>query len=155
MKFKFLTLLAIVLNLSFLLIPRAIFAQERRNIQSDYSDNYVGVGVSTSGLAAYSKFSLSDKFAIRPMLLFDNFDDDFKGTVIVPLTYELESISNGATPFIGIGGGSSTENFDVGLELSAGLDYTISKRFTATGVVNIQLFGTNDIDAIFGLGFNL
>jgi len=155
MKLKFLALLGILLNLSFLLVPRVSLAQERRGVQSDYSDNYVGVGVSTSGLAAYSKFSLSDKFAIRPMLLFDNFDDDFAGTVIVPVTYDLQTISGGATPFVGIGGGSSTDNFDVGLELTSGLDYTISKRFTATGLVNIQLFGNNDIDAIFGLGFNL
>lgn len=135
-------------------------AQNRRNrpTQTNGAKNqtYVGIGVSASGLAAYSKIALSDNFSIRPMLLADEFDDDFKGTVIVPLTYDFQQYKvGGAVPFAGIGGGSSTDNFDVGFELTAGIDYPISKRFTATGLFNMQLFGDNDIDAVVGLGINL
>lgn len=152
---------AVVLSASACLAQEPIeIAQNRRGRPQTKAqvDNptYVGVGVSASGLAAYSKIALSDNFSIRPMLLADEFDDDFKGTVIVPLTYDFQQYKvGGAVPFAGIGGGTSTDNFDVGFELTAGIDYPISNRFTATGLFNMQLFGDNDIDAVVGLGINL
>ncbi len=128
--------------------------QNRKNQDNSNSPNYIGAGATTSGLAVYSKFALSEQFSLRPMLLFDDFDEDFNGIVIVPVTYDFNQLGSGVTPFAGIGGATSTSDFDVGLELTTGVDYQISRRFTITGLFNVQLFGDNDIDAIFGLGFN-
>ena len=131
-------------------------AQEVEQKDSN-SLNYIGIGAGNSGLAVYSKFTLGDNFSLRPMIVgefdFDDFDD-FEGKVIVPLTYDFNTSYKGAMPFAGVGGGTSTENFDFGWVLTAGVDYPISKRFTATGLVNVELFEDNDINAIVGLGFN-
>lgn len=139
-----------------LFMPMSTLAQERRRTQTNtaVSDNYIGAGITTSGLAAYSKFALSDKFSLRPQILFDDLDEDFNGTVVVPVTFDFNSPGARFAPFVGVGGGSQTRNFDVGLQFTTGLDYALSKRFTATGTFNVQLFDDNDINAIFGLGFN-
>ena len=146
-----------IITSTLLIINANICLSQQARINQDSSTNspnYIGVGATTSGLAAYSKFALSDQFSLRPMLLFDDFDEDFNGIVIVPVTYDFNQVGSGVTPFAGIGGATSTSDFDVGLELTTGVDYQISRRFTATGLFNVQLFGDNDIDAIFGLGFN-
>ncbi|MEL6927591.1 MAG: hypothetical protein AAFO95_03025 [Cyanobacteria bacterium J06600_6] len=156
MKLKFIATFSLILNLVMLCSPTSCLAQERRRSQSatGVSNQYIGAGITTSGLAAYSKFALSDQFSLRPQILFDDLSEDFNGVVVVPLTYDFDSLGERIEPFVGIGGGSQTRNFDVGLEFTTGLDYSLSKRFTATGIFNIQLFDDNDINAIFGLGFN-
>lgn len=155
MKLRIIALLPIITT-TFLLLSADICLsqQNRKNQDNSNSLNYLGAGATTSGLAVYSKFALSEQFSLRPMLLFDEFDEDFNGIAIVPVTFDFHLLRSKATPFVGIGGATSTSDFDVGLELTTGLDYQISRRFTLTGLFNVQLFGDNDIDAIFGLGFN-
>ena len=141
-----------------LCLPTSSLAQERRRISSTtptVSDNYVGAGITTSGVAAISKFSLSEDFSVRPQILFDGLDEDFNGTVVIPLTYNFTSLGSRVAPFVGVGGSTQTEEFDVGLNFTSGLDYALSNTFTASGIFNVQLFDDNDINAIFGLGFDL
>lgn len=159
MKLRIMAILPIITGTLLMISANVCLSQQARInqgnlIKSSESLNYIGVGATTSGLAAYSKFALSDQFSLRPMLLFDDFDEDFNGIVIVPITYDFNQLGGGVTPFAGIGGATSTRDFDVGLELTTGVDYQISRRFTLTGLFNVQLFGDNDIDAIFGLGYN-
>ena len=155
MKLKFVATLALLLNVVMLCMPTSSLAQERRRTSSTtVSDNYIGAGITTSGVAAISKFSLSDDFSVRPQILFDDLDEDFNGTVVIPVTYNFTSFGSRVAPFVGVGGSTQTEQFDVGLNFTSGLDYALSNRFTASGIFNIQLFDDNDINGIFGLGFN-
>ena len=157
MKFKFIATFTLILNVVMLCMPGSSLAQERRSRTgsgSEVANHYIGAGITTSGLAAYGKISLSDQFSLRPQILFDDLSEDFNGVVIVPVTYDFNTLGAKVEPFVGIGGASQTRDFDVGLEFTTGLDYSISKRFTATGTFNIQLFDDNDINAIVGLGFN-
>lgn len=159
MKPRIIALLPIITSIFFISTSKTCLAQQtttnqKNSTKSSQSLNYIAAGATTSGLAVYSKFALSDQFSLRPMLLFDDFDEDFNGIVIVPVTYDFNQLGGGVIPFAGIGGATSTSDFDVGLELTTGVDYQISRRFTLSGLFNVQLFGDNDIDAIFGLGFN-
>lgn len=155
MKLKFIVTFSLILNIVMLCIPTSSLAQERRRSSTTaVADNYIGAGITTSGLAAYSKFALSDNFSLRPQILFDDLNEDFNGTVVVPVTYDFVSGGARVSPFVGIGGGSQTRNFDVGMQFTSGLDYALSNRFTASGIFNVQLFDDNDINGIFGLGFN-
>lgn len=158
MKLKFIALLSIITSTLIMFSADVCFSEQIRRTQSSSSssssNNYIGLGITTSGVAAYSKLALTEQFSLRPMILFDDLDEDFNGTVVIPVTYDFELINSKAKPFVGIGGGSQTRNFDIGIEFTTGLDYQISKRLTATGLFNIQLFDDNDINAVFGLGFN-
>lgn len=156
MKIKFITLLSIITSTLIIFSADECFSEQIRRTQSsiDSSQNYIGLGITTSGVAAYSKLAIADQFSLRPMILFDDLDEDFNGTVVIPVTYDFKLINSRAKPFVGIGGGSQTRDFDIGMEFTTGLDYQISRRLTATGLFNIQLFDDNDINAIFGLGFN-
>ncbi len=149
MKLKFITPLSIIIGTLIVSSTNVCLAEP---ISS--SRNYVGAGITTSGVAAYSKFALSDRFSLRPMILFDDLNEDFNGTVVIPITYDFQIINSKVKPFVGIGGGSQTREFDIGLEFTTGLDYQINRRLTATGIFNIQLFDDNNINAIAGVGFN-
>jgi len=155
MKLKLIATFTLILNVVMLCMPTSGLAQERRRTSSTtVSNNYIGAGITTSGVAALSKFALSDEFSVRPQILFDGLDEDFNGTVVIPITYNFTSVGERVLPFVGVGGSTQTEQFDVGLNFSSGLDYAISNLFTASGIFNVQLFDDNDINAIFGIGFN-
>ena len=155
MKLKLIAAITLILNVVVFLTPTTTFAQERRGRRTTrVSQNYIGVGATDSGVAAYSKFPLGTNFSIRPQILFDDLDEDFNGTVVIPVTYDFNRFSRSAAPFVGVGGSTQTQEFDIGLNFTTGLDYALGRNFTATGQFNVQLFDNNDINALVGIGFN-
>lgn len=158
MKLKLIAVLTLMLNMFMVFAPASSLAQERRTRRtrrtSSVSQNYIGVGATDSGFAAYSKFALGNDFSLRPQILFDDLDEDFNGTVVVPITYDFNNVGRRVSPFVGVGGSTQTDDFDIGLNFTTGLDYALGKNFTATGQFNVQLFDNNDINALIGLGFN-
>jgi len=154
-KLKLIAAFTLILNLVVFFTPTSSFAQERRGRStSRVSQNYIGVGATDSGFAAYSKFPVGSDFSLRPQILFDDLDENFNGTVVVPITYDFNNLSRNASPFVGIGGSTQTQEFDIGLNFTTGLDYALGRTFTATGQFNVQLFDNNDINALIGIGFN-
>ncbi len=158
MKLRLIATLALILNLCTLLIPGSSLAQERRGRRgrnvSSVSQNYIGVGATDSGFAAYSKFPVGRNFSLRPQILFDDLNEDFNGTVVIPITYDFNNVGRRVSPFVGVGGSSQTQEFDIGLNFTTGLDYALGRKFTATGQFNVQLFDDNNINALVGIGFN-
>jgi|GEM_PF-6205991 len=110
MKLRTIALLPIITT-TFLLLTADICLSQQNRSNQDNSPNYLGVGATTSGLAVYSKFALSDQFSVRPMLLFDDFDEDFNGIAILPVTFDFNFLRSKATPFVGIGAAMRIEFF--------------------------------------------
>lgn len=122
--------------------------------------SYIGVGgnlgvaggpaVGDLGFVLLAKIGLTREFSARPALIFG---DDFD--VLLPITYDFRLADTPFLPFVGGGLLITTASGNVGGLITAGLDFPISRQFTATGRLNVG-FTTKDaaLGFIFGLGYN-
>lgn len=109
-----------------------------------------GAAVGDLGFTIFAKIGLSRNFSARPALIFG---DDFD--ILLPITYDFTLADTPFLPFIGGGLLITTGDGNVGGLITAGLDFPISRQFTATGRLNLG-FTSDDaaLGFIFGLGYN-
>ncbi|OKH40177.1 hypothetical protein NIES2119_04470 [[Phormidium ambiguum] IAM M-71] len=124
------------------------------------TSSYIGIGgnlgvaggtaVGDLGFTIFAKIGLTPQFSARPALIFNN---DFD--ILLPITYDFRIEDTPLLPFIGGGLLITTGSGNVGGLISAGLDFPISRQFTATGRLNVG-FTSKDaaLGFIFGLGYN-
>lgn len=124
------------------------------------TSSYIGIGgnlgvaggtaVGDLGFTVFAKIGLTPQFSARPALIFN---DDFD--ILLPITYDFRIEDTPLLPFIGGGLLITTGSGNVGGLITAGLDFPISRQFTATGRLNVG-FTTKDaaLGFIFGLGYN-
>ncbi len=130
--------------------------------------SYIGVGgniglggdsaVSEGNFAVISKIGLTRNFSVRPGAIIG--DDTL---VMVPITFDLASQSANPTgdrtfsisPFIGAGVAIETSNdANIGLLLTGGVDVPLGSRFTLNGTVNAAFLDQTDVGLLFGVGYN-
>ncbi len=130
--------------------------------------SYIGVGgniglggdsaVSEGNFAVISKIGLTRNFSVRPGAIIG--DDTL---VMLPITFDLASQSANPTgertfsisPFIGAGVAIETSNdADIGLLLTGGVDVPLGSRFTLNGTVNAAFLDQTDVGLLFGVGYN-
>lgn len=124
------------------------------------TSSYIGIGgnlgvaggtaVGDLGFTIFAKIGLTPQFSARPALIFNN---DFD--ILLPITYDFGIEDTPLLPFIGGGLLITTGSGNVGGLITAGLDFPISRQFTATGRLNVG-FTSKDaaLGFIFGLGYN-
>ncbi|OKH44453.1 hypothetical protein NIES2101_28205 [Calothrix sp. HK-06] len=104
-----------------------------------------------------SKIGLTNTFSARPSVVIG--DDP---VVLVPLTYDLTPRTADAfedtlaiAPFVGAGVAIETsEDADVGLLLTGGVDVPLSSNFTANATVNAAFLSETDVGLVLGVGYN-
>ncbi len=130
--------------------------------------SYIGVGgniglggdsaVAEGNFAVISKIGLTRNFSVRPGAIIG--DDTL---VMLPITFDLASQSTNPTggqtfsisPFIGAGVAIETSNdANIGLLLTGGVDVPLGSRFTLNGTVNAAFLDQTDVGLLFGVGYN-
>jgi uncharacterized surface protein with fasciclin (FAS1) repeats len=130
--------------------------------------SYIGVGgniglggdsaLAEGNFAVISKIGLTRNFSVRPGAIIG--DDTL---VMVPLTFDLAPRTANPTggqtfaisPFIGAGVAIETSNdADIGLLLTGGVDVPLGSRFTINGTVNAAFLNETDVGLLFGVGYN-
>jgi uncharacterized surface protein with fasciclin (FAS1) repeats len=130
--------------------------------------SYIGVGgniglggdsaLAEGNFAVISKIGLTRNFSFRPGVIIG--DDTL---VMLPLTFDLASQSANPTggqtfsisPFIGAGVAIETSNdANLGLLLTGGVDVPLGSRFTLNGTVNAAFLDQTDVGLLFGVGYN-
>jgi uncharacterized surface protein with fasciclin (FAS1) repeats len=115
-------------------------------------------GLGETNVAVISKIGLTNAFSVRPSAVFG---DDI--LVLVPLTFDFVPQSANPTgeqtfsisPYIGAGVAIDTsDDADVGLLLTGGIDVPLGNRFTATGSVNAAFLDSTDVGLLLGIGYN-
>jgi uncharacterized surface protein with fasciclin (FAS1) repeats len=115
-------------------------------------------GLGQGSFAVISKIGLTNAFSVRPSAVFG---DDI--VVLVPITFDFVPQSANPTgeqrfrisPYAGAGVAIETsDDADVGLLLTGGVDVPLSNRFTVTGAVNAAFLGSTDVGLLLGIGFN-
>lgn len=104
-----------------------------------------------------SKIGLTNTFSARPSVVIG--DDP---VVLVPLTYDLTPRTADAfedtlaiAPFVGAGVAIETsEDADIGLLLTGGVDLPLSRNFTANATVNAAFLSETDVGLVLGVGYN-
>ncbi|BAZ09657.1 hypothetical protein NIES4071_14670 [Calothrix sp. NIES-4071] len=104
-----------------------------------------------------SKIGLTNTLSVRPSVVIG--DDP---VVLVPLTYDLNTRTADAfedtfaiAPFVGAGVAIETsEDADVGLLLTGGVDVPLSRNFTANATVNAAFLSETDVGLVLGVGYN-
>jgi hypothetical protein len=104
-----------------------------------------------------SKIGLTNALSARPSVVIG--DDP---VVLVPLTYDLTARTADAfedtlavAPFVGAGVAIETsEDADVGLLLTGGVDVPLSSNFTANATVNAAFLSETDVGLVLGVGYN-
>ena len=104
-----------------------------------------------------SKIGLTNTFSARPSVVIG--DDP---VVLVPLTYDLTPRTADAfedtlaiAPFVGAGVAIETsEDADIGLLLTGGVDVPLSRNFTANATVNAAFLSETDVGLVLGVGYN-
>jgi uncharacterized surface protein with fasciclin (FAS1) repeats len=122
----------------------------------------IGLGgdsaLSEGGIAVITKIGLTNNISVRPGAVFG--DDPI---VLVPLTLDLAPRAVSPTgervfaisPYIGAGVAIETSNdADVGLLLTGGVDIPLASRFTLNGAVNAAFLDDTDVGLQVGIGFN-
>lgn len=113
-------------------------------------------GIGDFGFAIFSKIGLTERFAVRPAVVFSGDTD-----ILLPLTYEFpvqaepfERLS--FAPYVGAGLIITTsDDSNLGALLTGGVDVPISDRFTATAGLNIGFNSdTVGVGLIIGVGYN-
>lgn len=116
-------------------------------------DSAIGEG----SFAVISKIGLANVLSVRPSVAIE--DDP---VILLPLTYDFSSRSVepleetlSVSPYLGGGIAIETsEDADVGLLLTGGVDVPISDRFTATAAVNAAFLDETDVGVLIGVGYN-
>jgi uncharacterized surface protein with fasciclin (FAS1) repeats len=129
--------------------------------------SYVGVagnigiggdtGLGEGSFAVISKIGLTNILSVRPAALFA--DDTI---FLVPITLDFAQRSTEAagrsfsiSPYLGAGVAIETsDDADVGLLLTGGVDVPIASRFTITGAVNAAFMDDTDVGILLGVGYN-
>jgi uncharacterized surface protein with fasciclin (FAS1) repeats len=130
--------------------------------------SYIGVGgniglggdsaLAEGNFAVISKIGLTRNFSVRPGAIIG--DDTL---VMLPITFDLASQTANPTggqtfsisPFIGAGVAIETSNdANIGLLLTGGVDVPLGSRFTLNGTVNAAFLDQTDVGLLFGVGYN-
>ncbi|PAX52816.1 fasciclin domain-containing protein [Brunnivagina elsteri] len=115
-------------------------------------------GLGEGSFAVISKIGLTNAFSVRPSAVFG--DDT---VILVPITFDFASQSANPTgrqtftisPYVGAGVAIETsDDADIGLLLTGGIDVPLGSRFTATGAVNAAFLGSTDVGLLLGIGYN-
>ncbi|AUT00088.1 beta-Ig-H3/fasciclin [Nostoc sp. CENA543] len=122
----------------------------------------IGLGgdtaLSESNFAAISKIGLTRTISVRPSVVFG--DDT---VFLVPLTYDFapREVEPGVvqqfsvSPYVGAGVAIEASNdTDIGLLLTGGVDVPLGNRFTLTGAVNAAFVDKTDVGLLLGIGYN-
>ncbi|MBD2774011.1 fasciclin domain-containing protein [Iningainema tapete] len=130
--------------------------------------SYIGVGgniglggdsaLSEGNFAVFSKIGLTRTISARPSAVIG--DDPI---VLVPVTFDFAGRSANPfgeptftiAPYVGAGVAIETsDDADVGLLLTGGVDVPLSSRFTLTGAVNAAFLDETDVGLMLGVGYN-
>ncbi len=115
-------------------------------------------GLGEGNFAVISKIGITNAISARPSVLFG---DDI--LVLVPLTFDFVPQSTNPlggqtftiSPYIGAGVAIETsDDADVGLLLTGGVDVPLGNRFTVTGSVNAAFLESTDVGLLLGIGYN-
>ncbi|MFL9449617.1 hypothetical protein AB0758_00500 [Tolypothrix bouteillei VB521301_2] len=116
-------------------------------------DSAIGEG----SFMVISKVGLTRNVSLRPSVAVE--DDP---VVLVPLTYDFnlrredvfeETFS--VAPYVGAGVAIETsDDADVGLLLTGGLDVPLNNNFTANAAVNAAFLDETDVGLVLGVGYN-
>ncbi len=123
----------------------------------------IGLGgdsaLSEGNFAITSKIGLTNFLSVRPGAIIG--DDTL---IMVPVTYDFfrrsvdDPLGEGTfpiSPFLGAGVSIETsDDADVGLLLTGGVDVPLGSRFTVTGVVNASFLNETDVGLMIGVGYN-
>ncbi|MBW4613470.1 MAG: S-layer homology domain-containing protein [Desmonostoc vinosum HA7617-LM4] len=122
----------------------------------------IGLGgdsaLSDGNIAVISKISLTSVLSARPSAVFG--DDT---VVLVPITLDFSPRGVNPTgnqtfpvsPYIGAGVAIETsDDADIGLLLTGGVDIPLASRFTITGAVNAAFLDETDVGLLLGVGYN-
>ncbi|WP_373527669.1 hypothetical protein [Nostoc sp.] len=121
----------------------------------------IGLGgdsaLSEGGFMVISKIGLTRTLSVRPSVVIE--DDP---VVLLPLTYDFNFRTADAfedtfalAPYIGAGIAIETsDDADVGLLLSGGVDVPLSTNLTATAGVNAAFLDETDVGLMIGVGYN-
>ncbi|MEH2069700.1 MAG: hypothetical protein V7K47_16320 [Nostoc sp.] len=123
------------------------------NIGLGGGDSALGEGSFT----VISKIGLTRAISVRPSVVIN--DDP---VVLVPLTYDFNLRTADAlnerfsvAPYVGAGVAIETsDDPDVGLLLSGGVDVPLSNNITATAGVNAAFLDQTDVGLMLGVGYN-
>jgi uncharacterized surface protein with fasciclin (FAS1) repeats len=115
-------------------------------------------GLGESSFAVISKIGLTNRFSARPSAVIG--DDT---VILVPLTFDFVPQSANPTgeqtfsisPYVGAGVAIETsDDADIGLLLTGGIDVPLTNRFTINGAVNAAFLGSTDVGLVLGIGYN-
>ncbi|MFB2835455.1 hypothetical protein [Floridanema evergladense] len=109
-----------------------------------------GTALGDIGFTLFARFGLGGNFSARPALIFS---DDFD--ILLPITWDFTINNTPILPFVGGGLLITTGSGNVGGLITGGVDFPITRQFTATGRLNLG-FTTKDaaLGFIFGVGYN-
>ncbi|MBW4510434.1 MAG: hypothetical protein KME64_28545 [Scytonematopsis contorta HA4267-MV1] len=131
--------------------------------------NYIGVGgtigvsgsgegLSHGGLTIINKRDLNDFLSVRGTTVFGGDQNDSTLALTVNFPVRTSSGQIQLVPFLGGGmlvrSQSNFENINIRGLLTAGIDVPLSRRFTATTMVNVGLFQNTEVGVQLGLGYN-
>lgn len=116
-------------------------------------DSAIGEG----SFMVISKIGLTRSISLRPSVAVE--DDP---VILVPLTYDFNLRTAEAleeafsiSPYIGAGVAIETsDDADVGLLLSGGVDVPLNNNFTANAAVNAAFLDETDVGLVLGVGYN-
>ncbi|MGC1528430.1 MAG: hypothetical protein WA783_20450 [Phormidesmis sp.] len=141
----------------------ATLAQARRRTRGTavVGSDFIGIGADFGyagdvSFAAISKFSFTDRLAARPSILVG---DEF--AILVPVTYDFSRFSTDIggfqlRPYAGAGVSyTDSEDNDINLLLSAGVDVPFSQRFTLNAQLNYGVLNDSQFGGTVGVGYNL
>lgn len=110
-----------------------------------------------TSFAVISKIGLTNRISARPSVMVES-----DPVVLVPITYDFSFNPVDAfdevlpfAPYVGAGVAIETsDDADVGPLLTAGVDFPLTPRFTATAGVNVAFFDDADVGLLLGVGYN-
>jgi uncharacterized surface protein with fasciclin (FAS1) repeats len=130
--------------------------------------SYIGIGgniglggdsaIGEGSFAVMSKIGLTRTFSARPAAVFG--DDT---VFLVPLTFDFARRSADPlgvetftiSPYVGAGVAiEASDDADVGLLLTGGVDVPLGARFTVNGSVNAAFLDETDVGIMLGVGYN-
>jgi hypothetical protein len=131
--------------------------------------NYIGVGgtigvsgsgegLSHGGLTIINKRDLSDFLSVRGTTVFGGDKNDSTLALTVNFPVRISSGQIQLVPFLGGGmlirSKSNFEDINIRGLVIAGIDVPLSRRFTATTMVNVGLFQKTEVGVQLGLGYS-
>lgn len=114
-------------------------------------------GLGEGSFAVISKIGLTNAISVRPSAIFGG-DTVF----LVPLTYDFLPRTEPVTgqtfsisPYVGAGVAiEASDDANIGLLLTGGIDVPLTQRFTLNGAVNAAFLDSTDVGLILGIGYN-